>query len=52
MALLNISTFGVLFSAIATTIALIVDDHDGYTAVNGMISMPLFLQAAHSCPVK
>ncbi len=42
--------FGILFSAIATTIALIVDDHDGYAAVNSMISMPLFFTSSALMP--
>jgi ABC-2 type transport system permease protein len=39
---LTLFLFGVLFSAIATTLALYISDHDGYAAVNSMISMPLF----------
>lgn len=39
---LTLFLFGVLFSAIATTLALHISDHDGYAAVNSMISMPLF----------
>jgi ABC-2 type transport system permease protein len=42
--------FGILFSSIATTIALIVDDHDGYAAVNSMISMPLFFTSSALMP--
>jgi ABC-2 type transport system permease protein len=42
--------FGILFSALATTIALLVDDHDGYAAVNSMISMPLFFTSSALMP--
>jgi ABC-2 type transport system permease protein len=42
--------FGILFSSIATTIALVVDDHDGYAAVNSMISMPLFFTSSALMP--
>ncbi len=42
--------FGVLFSSISTTIALIVDDHDGYAAINSMISMPLFFTSSALMP--
>jgi len=42
--------FGILFSAIATTIALAVDDHDGYAAVNSMLSMPLFFASTALMP--
>lgn len=34
--------FGVLLSAAATTVAIYVDDHDQYAAVNAMVSMPIF----------
>ncbi|HJH31519.1 MAG TPA: multidrug ABC transporter permease [Methanosarcinaceae archaeon] len=39
---LTLFLFGVLFSAFSTTLALHISDHDGYAAVNSMISMPLF----------
>lgn len=42
--------FGILFSSISTTIALVVDDHDGYAAVNSMISMPLFFTSSALMP--
>lgn len=42
--------FGILFSAIATTIALLVDDHDGYAAVTSMVSMPLFFTSSALMP--
>ncbi|MDP2845137.1 MAG: ABC transporter permease, partial [Candidatus Methanoperedens sp.] len=42
--------FGILFSSIATTIALVVDDHDGYAAVNSLISMPLFFTSSALMP--
>jgi len=42
--------FGALFASIATTIALAVDDHDGYAAINAMISMPLFFTSTALMP--
>jgi len=42
--------FGTLFASIATTIALAIDDHDGYAAINGMISMPLFFTSTALMP--
>jgi ABC-2 type transport system permease protein len=42
--------FGALFASIATTIALAVDDHDGYAAINSMISMPLFFASTALMP--
>ena len=42
--------FGALFASIATTIALAVDDHDGYAAINSMISMPLFFTSTAMMP--
>lgn len=45
-----LTLFGILFSAIATTIALIVDDHDGYAAINSMLSMPLFFASSALMP--
>jgi ABC-2 type transport system permease protein len=42
--------FGVFFSALATTIALHISDHDGYAAVNSMISMPLFFASSALMP--
>ena len=42
--------FGILFSAIATTLALYVGDHDSYAAVNTMISMPLFFTSGALMP--
>jgi ABC-2 type transport system permease protein len=39
---LTLFLFGILFSAFSTTLALYISDHDGYAAVNSMISMPLF----------
>ena len=41
---------GALFASIATTIALAVDDHDGYAAINAMISMPLFFTSTALMP--
>ena len=42
--------FGTLFASIATTIALTVDDHDGYAAINAMVSMPLFFTSTALMP--
>lgn len=42
--------FGVLLSAFATTIALFLEDHDSYAAVNTMISMPLFFTSSALMP--
>ena len=47
---LTLAVFGVLFSAIASTIALMVEDHDGYAAVNSTISMPLFFASSALMP--
>jgi ABC-2 type transport system permease protein len=46
----TLAAFGILFSSIATTIALLVDDHDGYAAVNSMISLPLFFASSALMP--
>ncbi len=45
-----LALFGILFAAIATTIALYVGDHDSYAAVNSMISMPLFFTSSALMP--
>jgi len=42
--------FGILFSGLATTLALYVGDHDSYAAVNTMISMPLFFTSSALMP--
>ena len=42
--------FGILFSGLATTIALYIDDHDSYAAVNTLISMPLFFMSSALMP--
>jgi ABC-2 type transport system permease protein len=42
--------FGVLLSAFSTAIALYVDDHDGYAAVNALLSMPLFFTSSALMP--
>jgi len=47
---LVLAVFGVLFSSVASTIALIVDDHDGYAAVNSMVSTPLFFASSALMP--
>ncbi len=41
---------GMLFSCIASTIALYLGDHDSYAAVNSMISMPLFFSSSALMP--
>ncbi|MDO9324347.1 MAG: ABC transporter permease, partial [Methanoregula sp.] len=42
--------FGILFSGLATTLALYIDDHDTYAAVNTLISMPLFFTSSALMP--
>jgi ABC-2 type transport system permease protein len=42
--------FGILFSGLATTIALYIEDHDSYAAVNTLISMPLFFTSSALMP--
>lgn len=42
--------FGILFSGLATTLALYAGDHDSYAAVNTMISMPLFFTSSALMP--
>ena len=42
--------FGALLSAAATTVAIYLDDHDQYAAVNAMISMPLFFTSSAMMP--
>ncbi|HWQ64871.1 MAG TPA: ABC transporter permease [Methanospirillum sp.] len=41
---------GMLFSCLASTIALYLGDHDSYAAVNSMISMPLFFTSSALMP--
>ncbi|WP_319578824.1 ABC transporter permease [uncultured Methanospirillum sp.] len=41
---------GVLFSSIATTIALMIGEYDSYGAVNALISMPLFFTSSALMP--
>jgi ABC-2 type transport system permease protein len=41
---------GVLLSAFATTLALYLEDHDSFAAVNTMISMPLFFTSSALMP--
>ena len=41
---------GFLFSGIATTIALLIEEYDSYGAVNAMISMPLFFTSSALMP--
>lgn len=42
--------FGILLSGLAATVALYIDDHDTYTAVNTLISMPLFFTSSALMP--
>jgi len=42
--------FGILLSGLAATVALYIDDHDSYTAVNTLISMPLFFTSSALMP--
>ncbi|MDD1724793.1 MAG: ABC transporter permease [Methanospirillum sp.] len=42
--------FGTLLSAFATTLALYVDEHDSYTALYAMVSMPLFFTSSAMMP--
>jgi ABC-2 type transport system permease protein len=50
MVYLILVLFGILFSGLATTLALYVGDHDSYAAVNTMISMPLFFTSSALMP--
>lgn len=47
---INLAIFGILFSGIATTLALLIEDHDGYSAVNTMVSMPLYFASTALMP--
>jgi ABC-2 type transport system permease protein len=42
--------FGILTSAFATTLALYLEDHDSFAAVNTMISLPLFFTSSALMP--
>jgi ABC-2 type transport system permease protein len=42
--------FGVLLSSFSTALALYVEDHDGYAAVNALLSMPLFFTSSALMP--
>jgi len=42
--------FGILLSGLATTLALYIEDHDTYAAVNTLISMPLFFTSSALMP--
>jgi ABC-2 type transport system permease protein len=44
--------FGMLFSAFATTLALYLEDHDSFAAVNTMISLPLFFTSTALMPYR
>lgn len=46
----NLAIFGALFACIATTLALLIEDHDGYSAVNTMLSMPLYFASTALMP--
>lgn len=47
---LTLFLFSVLFSALSTMIGLYLSDHDSYSAVNSMISMPLFFTSSALMP--
>jgi ABC-2 type transport system permease protein len=47
---LILALFGVFFSCCATTLALHLDDHDSYAAVNTMVSMPIFFTSSALMP--
>lgn len=42
--------FGVVLSSFSTALALYVEDHDGYAAVNALLSMPLFFTSSALMP--
>ena len=42
--------FGILLSSLMTTVALKLEDHDSYAAINAMISMPLFFTSSALMP--
>lgn len=42
--------FGILLSSVMATIALKIEDHDSYAAINAMISMPLFFTSSALMP--
>jgi len=44
--------FGMLFAAFATTLALYLEDHDSFAAVNTMISLPLFFTSSALMPYR
>jgi ABC-2 type transport system permease protein len=44
--------FGMLLSAFATTLALYLEDHDSFAAVNTMISLPLFFTSSALMPYR
>ncbi|MDD1725065.1 MAG: ABC transporter permease [Methanospirillum sp.] len=50
MTYLILFIFGSLLSAAATTVAIYVDDHDQYAAVNAMVSMPVFFTSSAMMP--
>ena len=47
---LTLFLFSVFFSALSTMIGLYLNDHDSYSAVNSMISMPLFFTSSALMP--
>jgi len=49
-AYLVLTLFGVMLSAFSTAVALYVDDHDSYAAVNAVLSMPLFFTSSALMP--
>ncbi len=42
--------FGILLSSVMATVALKIEDHDSYAAINAMISMPLFFTSSALMP--
>jgi ABC-2 type transport system permease protein len=47
---LTLFLFSVFFSALSTMIGLYLSDHDSYSAINSMISMPLFFTSSALMP--
>jgi len=47
---LTLFLFSVFFSALSTMIGMYLSDHDSYSAVNSMISMPLFFTSSALMP--
>lgn len=47
---LTLFLFSVFFSALSTMVGLYLSDHDSYSAINSMISMPLFFTSSALMP--